>query len=163
MNYFMNFIGNIIDISNFWTEDERHSGCYKIISVQDGFDSIVNFVVTPQTYFTNREQLIEGDLVIGFYDPNVPLPLIYPPQLEAVVMSKAPNYYNIKVDFFDNQLLSGDGSLKLNIGPITEILLENGQTFTGDLRNRYLIVTYGPTTRSIPPQTTPYEVIVMCR
>lgn len=104
-----------------------------------------------------------GDAVIGYYDTNAPIPLIYPPQYRALVMAKVTPNRNIKVDFFNRQLVSSDGTLKLNISPFTQILLENGQAFTGNPANRDLIVVYGPTTMSIPAQTIPYRIIVMCR
>lgn len=69
---------------------------------------------------------------------------------------------NVKVDYFNEQLESSDGTLKLNIGPFTQIVMENGQWFTASPANHDLIVIYGPTTRSIPAQTTPYKIIVMC-
>ena len=71
-------------------------------------------------------------------------------------------YQNVKVDYFNNQLVSADGQLKLNIAPNTPTLLTNGQPFSKNPANRNLIVIYGPTTRSIPAQTTPYQIIVWC-
>ena len=53
-------------------------------------------------------------------------------------------------------------TLKLNITPYTNIVLGNGQAFSGNPGNRNLIVLYGATTKSIPAQTTPYKIIVMC-
>ena len=91
-----------------------------------------------------------GDMVTGFYDSNAPVPLIYPPQYQAVVMARAEPGRNVKVDFFDEDLVSSDGMLKLNLAPTTRILLENGQAFTGNPAKRYLIAVYGPATRSIP-------------
>ncbi len=105
---------------------------------------------------------VVGDRITGFYDANAPVPLIYPPQYRAIVMAKDNPYQNVKVDYFNSQLVSSDGMLKLNISPNTLILLENGQAFTGNLSNRNLIVVYGATTRSTPAQTTPYKIIVMC-
>jgi hypothetical protein len=66
------------------------------------------------------------------------------------------------VDYFNSDLVSSDGRIKLNIFPNTPTLLENGQLFTGNPLERNLIVVYGATTRSIPAQTTPYYIIVMC-
>ncbi|MFT9497260.1 hypothetical protein [Anaerosolibacter sp.] len=103
-----------------------------------------------------------GDIVVGFYDANAPVPLIYPPQYRAIVMSRLVLGQNVKVDYFNEQLVSSDGTLKLNIAPFTQIILENNQAFTANLANRNLIVLYGPTTRSIPAQTTPYKIIVLC-
>jgi len=68
----------------------------------------------------------------------------------------------VKVDFFNSQLVSRDGQLRLNLTPNTPITLRNWQPFTQNPANHNLIVIYGPTTRSIPAQTSPYEVIVWC-
>ena len=77
-------------------------------------------------------------------------------------MVKESPYQNVKVDFFNSQLISSDGQLKLNLSPYTSITLKNGQVFSRSIENRNLIVIYGPTTRSIPAQTTPYRIIVWC-
>ncbi len=69
---------------------------------------------------------------------------------------------NITVDYFNRSLVNSDNTLKLNISDSTDIVLENGQMYDGNLANRNLIVIYGNTTRSIPAQTTPKKVIVMC-
>ena len=122
----------------------------------------MNFVVQPDTYFVDHVMVSRGDIVTGFYDINSPVPLIFPPQFRAIVMAKNSLYQNVKVDYFNNQLVSSDNSLKLNIAPWTQITLKNGQAFTGNPSNRNLIVVYGATTRSIPAQTSPYKIIVMC-
>lgn len=149
-------------ISDFWTGSDQPTGCYKLMSVEDSNGSIVNFVVTPDTYFVNHVMMTIGSMVIGFYDANLPVPMIFPPQYQATVMAKASQYENVKVDYFNADLVSSDGRLKLNIFPNTPMLLENGQQFTGNPTERNLIVVYGATTRSIPAQTTPYYIIVMC-
>lgn len=157
------FRGTITMIDDFWiSEDKKDTGCYKLMSVENEYGNIVNFIVTPATYFVNHVMVRVGDMVTGFYNKNAPVPLIFPPQLHAIVMARDTQYQNVKVDYFNSQLLSGDGQLKLNIGPYTRIELENGQAFTKNPANRNLIVIYGATTRSIPAQTTPYKIIVMC-
>ncbi len=163
MTYFGSFTGMITMIQDLSTGNEQTSGCYKLMTVVDKCGNIVNFVVTPETYIVDHEMLAIGDCVIGFYDANAPVPAIYPPQYEAVVMAKTSPYKNVKVDYFDSQLISSDGTLKLNISPCTKIILYNGQIFNDNIENRNLIVIYGPTTRSIPAQTTPYKIIVMCK
>ncbi|MGE7091837.1 hypothetical protein ACQKII_10375 [Lysinibacillus sp. NPDC048646] len=137
-------------------------GCYKLMGVEDGTGGIVNFVVSPSTYFVNQEIVTLGDWITGYYDGDAPVPMIYPPQYRALVVVKESNNQNVKVDFFNNQLVSSDGQLQLNLSPYTPIFLKNGQPFSKNPANRNLIVIYGPTTRSIPAQTTPYEVIVWC-
>ncbi|HEX9026874.1 MAG TPA: hypothetical protein VF839_10505, partial [Clostridium sp.] len=71
-------------------------------------------------------------------------------------------YQNVTVDYFNNELISSDGNLKLNTDQSTEIILTNDQLFNRYPGNRNLIVVYGPTTKSIPAQTTPYKIIVLC-
>ncbi|MHA6261164.1 hypothetical protein ACXYMX_14855 [Sporosarcina sp. CAU 1771] len=160
---FQSFSGTVTSISDFWvTPSDENGGCYKLFEVNNGVDSIVNFVVGPNTYFVDHEMIFVGDPVIGFYDADVPVPMIYPPQYQAVVMAISSPMQNVKVDYFNNQLLSSDGSLRLNISAETQIVLENGQSFNRNPANRYLTVVYGATTRSIPAQTTPSQIIVMC-
>lgn len=156
------FYGIITEINDAWAGSGVPLGCYKIITVQGADGNIVNFIINPTTYFVNHEMMLVGDRVIGYYNLNAPVPLIYPPQLHAIVMAKLVAEYNLKVDYFDENLISRDGFLKLNIGPNTQVVLENGQPFSYNPANNDLIVLYGPTTRSIPAQTTPYKIIVIC-
>jgi hypothetical protein len=150
-------------IDDFWIkENDEDAGCYKLMSVDDGYGTVVNFVVSPSTYFVDRVMVVVGDMITGFYDANIATPLIFPPQFRAIVMAIDSQYQNVKVDYFNSQLVSSDNTLRLNIAPYTHIVLENGQAFSRHPSNRNLIVIYGATTRSIPAQTTPYNIIVMC-
>lgn len=142
--------------------NEELTGCYKLMSLLREDGTIINFVISPTTYFLDRVRVSIGDRVTGFYDVNVPVILIYPPQYQALIITKDNPYQNVKVDYFDNQLVSSDGQLQLNISNYTSILLPNDQPFTLNPANRNLLVVYGPTTMSIPAQTTPYKIIVMC-
>lgn len=160
---FQSFSGIITMISDFSVgQNNGSAGCYSLISVDNGYGNTANFVVSPTTYFVDHAMVVVGDRVTGFYDADAPVPLIFPPQYRAVVMTKDNPYQNVTVDYFNRQFVSSDGSLQLNIAPNTPILLENGQAFRGNPARRNLIVVYGATTRSIPAQTTPYKIIVMC-
>ncbi|MFC4411212.1 hypothetical protein ACFOZY_12350 [Chungangia koreensis] len=158
---FLSFSGVVTSISDFNVAAE-HAGCFKLMAVNDGHGSTVNFIVEPTTYFVDHAMVVAGDRVTGFYDADAPVPLIYPPQYRSLVMAKDSPYRNVKVSFFNEDYVSGDGQLKLNFSPTTQLLLENGQAFTRSPANRNLIVVYGATTRSIPAQTTPFQIIVMC-
>ena len=163
MKRFQPFHGMITMITDFLVDETGEGvGCYKLMSVEDGHGSLVNFVVSPNTYFVDHVMVAVGDMVTGFYDSMAPTPLIFPPQFRALVMARDNQYQNVEVDFFNSQLVNSDNTLRLNIGLSTQIVLENGQAFTRSPTNRNLIVVYGPTTRSIPAQTTPYKIIVMC-
>ena len=159
---FQAFNGSVTMIDDFSIGQNNEAGCYKLTTVENGNGKIVNFVVEPTTYFVNHVMVAVGDRITGFYDANALVPLIYPPQFRALVIARDTPYQNVKVAFFNSQLVSSDGTLKLNISSNTQILLENGQAFTGNIANRNLIVVYGATTRSIPAQTTPNKIIVMC-
>jgi hypothetical protein len=163
MRRFQSFYGMVTMISDFKINaNEELTGCFKLMSLVNGAGTLVNFVVSPTTYFVDHVMVALGDRVTGFYDANAPVPLIYPPQYQAIIIAKDTPYQNVKVDYFDSQLVSSDGQLKLNISSYTPILLPNDQTFTLNPANRNLLVLYGPTTKSIPAQTTPYKIIVMC-
>ncbi|WP_431030500.1 hypothetical protein [Lysinibacillus sp. LZ02] len=160
---FKSFRGVVTQINDFFVGQNGESeGCYKLITVEDENGSIVNFVVSPTTYFVNQEIVAIGNQITGYYDGDAPVPLIYPPQYRALIIVKENNFQNVKVDFFNSQLVSSDGQLKLNLSPYTPISLINEQPFSKNPANRNLIVIYGPTTRSIPAQTTPYKIIVWC-
>ncbi|TQR18844.1 hypothetical protein [Psychrobacillus soli] len=160
---FQSFHGTVTMISDFMIGQNGESeGCYSLMSVANRNGDVVNFVVSPTTYFVDHVMVAVGDRVTGYYDANAPVPFIYPPQYRALVMVKDNAYQNVKVDYFNSQLESSDGQLRLNISPDTQLLLTNGQAFKRNPANRNLIVSYGPTTRSIPAQTTPYKIIVWC-
>jgi len=160
---FQPFHGKITMIDDFEINATgENAGCYKLMSVDNGYGTLVNFVIAPNTYFVDQVMVGLGDMVTGFYDANAPTPLIFPPQFRAIIMVKETPYQNVKVDYFNSQLISSDNSLRLNIAPCTQIVLENGQFFTRNPANRNLIVIYGATTKSIPAQTTPYKIIVIC-
>lgn len=160
---FYSFQGTVTMISDFITgQNGEGEGCYKLISVDNGLGASVNFVVSPTTYFVDHVMVAIGDHVTGYYNGNAPVPFIYPPQYQALVMVKYSSFQNVKVDYFNSHMVSSDGQLQLNISPNTQIVLTNGQPFSRNPVNRDLIVIYGPATKSIPAQTIPYRIIVLC-
>lgn len=163
MTNFYSFHGTVTVISEFFTgQNGKNEGCYKLFTIENELGSIVNFVVSPSTYFADHEMVRVGDRVTGYYDGDLPAILIYPPQYQALVMVKENPNQNVKVDYFNNQLVSSDGQLQLNLSPYTQIILTNGQLFSRYPGNRDLIVFYRASTMSIPAQTTPYRIIVLC-
>lgn len=160
---FLSFSGYVTMISDFMiTPNNGDAGCHQLISVDNGNGEQVNFVVAPDTYFVDQAMVTVGDWITGYFDGNAPVPFIYPPQYRAIVIVKENPFQNVKVDYFNQDLLSSDGQLKLNISPETQIVLTNGQAFTNNPANRNLIVIYSFTTRSIPAQTTPHKIVVLC-
>ena len=153
---FIPFYGVVTDIVPL------EGGCQQRVTILDSNGSITNFIVDPDTYFINHVKLMTGMSVVAFYDASRPAVLIYPPQYQAVVMAQAAPGETVTVGRFGRGLVNREGTLRLNIGPNTEVISENGQPFMGNLENRVLAVVYGPSTRSIPAQTTPYQVVVLC-
>ena len=119
---FQPFSGIVTMIDNFSIGQNNEVGCYKLISVDNGQGTSVNFVVAPNTYFVDHAMVAVRDRVTGFYDANAPAPLIFPPQFGAIVMAKDTPNQHVKVDFFNSRLESRDGTLRLTISPYTQIL-----------------------------------------
>ena len=125
-------------------------------------DGIHNFIVGPDTYVAGQSRLRPGMPVTAFYDTSLPIPLIFPPRYQAVIISRRNPRENIFAGYFDANLTAEDDALKLNIGRNTEIITSNGQQFNCQPGEQMLLVYYSETTRSITPQTTPRKVVVMC-
>lgn len=81
---------------------------------------------------------------------------------QAEIVTVLRGEQNVMLNFFDENLVAEDNSLRLNLSPVTNIMTQNGQRFTCSPRNMELLVYYTNTTFSIPPMTTPQKVIVMC-
>lgn len=135
--------------------------CNQLVSLRTT-NGAINFVLSPGTYVTDNTPLRTGMRVTAFYDANLPVPLIYPPQYQAAFISRTEPGESIMVAYFNEQLLSEETPLKLNTDSSTRITTANGQRYTCSLGNNLLMVYYSVTTRSIPPQTTPERIIVFC-
>ncbi|MFT8927720.1 MAG: hypothetical protein ABF969_00145 [Sporolactobacillus sp.] len=159
---FFSFSGRVTDISPFPITADDQSSCYQLLSVTNDQAETVRFVSSPSTYYVDGALIEIGDWITGYYDGNAPAPLIYPPQYRALVIAKASPLQNVAVSWFDDQLVSSDGQLKLNLSPVTQMRLVNSQAFTGNPGNHALIALYGAATKSIPAQTTPYRIIILC-
>ena len=121
--------------------------------------NIVNVVVSGDTTVVDNVRLRPGMRIAAFYDTNLPTP----PQYRAELVTSLRRGQQVILDYFDDELASADGSLKLNIGPMTNVMTLNGQQYTCRPENMELLVYYTMTTFSMPAQTTPQKVIVMCQ
>ena len=73
--------------------------CSQMISLRTG-NGIVNFMITPETQVVYNRQIRRVMQVAAFYDSSLPVPLIFPPQYRA-------------------QLITSLGSLSFNIEMIS--------------------------------------------
>lgn len=155
-SYFGSFTGTVKKITDF--EGVKGS---KFVLVENEKGDTANIIISKDTYVVNDTKLAEGSVITGYYEANAPMLMIYPPQYNAEVVVVADKDQNVKVDTFGKDLVSSDNSLKLNISDNTEIILQDGKAFDGELANRKLVVTYTVSTRSIPAQTTPSKIVVL--
>ena len=153
---FMLLKGTIKDINDYHTGDGA-----KIVAIEDENELPSNIIITKDTYVINMDKLAVGETLTVFYDAMKPMILIYPPQISADAAIVGEIDLNVKVDLFNEELVSADNFLKLNISEDTEIVSEDGSKFEEELYNRKLVVLYGAATKSIPAQTNPTKIIVL--
>lgn len=135
--------------------------CSQMISLR-GENGIVNFMVESETRVIDSRQLRPGMQVAAFYDSSLPVPMIFPPQYRARIIAVLNRNEQVLLGFFDRNLVAGDQALQLNVADSTRVKTINGQNVSCNLGNQNLLVFYTVTTRSIPPQTTPRKIVVLC-
>ena len=135
--------------------------CSQQVSIQNK-DGISNFIIGPATYVINEDRMRPGMPVTAFYDANLPIPLIYPPTYQAVIIGRQTSGEMIYAGYFNEQLVSADNTLQIVPAQATEITTSNGQPFACSPVNQLLIIFYTAATKSIPAQTTPRRIIVIC-
>ena len=142
-------------------ENMEGNCCNKMITIWSPEEE-VKFVLSPDTVVIDSIPLRAGMYVAAFYDTNAPMPLIFPPQYQAVIMTRLERGENVILTRCDDNLTSFQNTLQLTPGRATRVTTVNGQRYSCDLSNRDLLVYYSNTTRSIPPQTTPRRIVVLC-
>lgn len=152
---FVPVIGTILNITR------GNDCCSQRMSLRTE-NGIVNFIVGPETLVIDSRQLRAGMQVAAFYDSSLPVPLIFPPQFTAQIVTVLGRKEQVMLNFFDSNLVAGDRSLQLNLAENTAMETVNGQRFTCNPGNHTMLVYYTVTTRSIPPQTTPRRIVILC-
>jgi hypothetical protein len=159
---FPSFSGTVTEIQPYTDADGGEVGDWWYALAEDADGGQMYFLMTADTYRFNGAEVQAGAELVGFYDPNLPVTMVYPPRHKAeVVAVDLPEGQSVKVDRFDAGLVSSDEQLQLNISDDTEVVLQNGAAFDGELAGRRLAVLYDVETKSIPAQTTPLKVVVM--
>ncbi|WP_144510727.1 stalk domain-containing protein [Bacillus sp. FJAT-22090] len=116
------------------------------------------------TESVEKEGFKKGQRIDAYYDKNKPMIMIYPPQFspELVIVHDSKNIGSVKVGKFNDELISLDNELKLNIGKESVLVNEQGEKITQeDLKGKELVVFYTISTRSIPAQTSPSKVVAI--
>lgn len=138
-------------------------GCTINLTIQSREQGVVNMLVPASAYVQNSRRLNTGDSVTCFYPADAPVPLIYPPQYTAAAVAFTPLGTFADLDIFDRRLTNSKNTLRLNLPGNPNMTLPNGQPFTGFIEGKLLLVIYSATTRSIPAQTTPRQIVVFCQ
>ena len=137
--------GTIVDMMPTRVGNRRAEGCTIFVTIEDMDGNTVNFLMSPATYVV-----------------DAPMPLIYPPQYNAVVAAVNRNGQMINVDYYNTALVNQEQTLQLNMDASVDVRTTNNQYFQGNPANHNLVVIYDNSTRSIPAQTTPIKVVVLC-
>jgi len=144
---------------------------FSIINVESEYGAAV-FMTNFNTFTLGNEPEI-GDTITGHYLLGMPMIAIYPPQYNVSVIVNNDSVQDDGLPFVhvcrffplsygdDGQLISADGQFIVNVGSDTEVILQNGEAFDGELAGRMLVVTYAITTRSLPPQAIPIQIVVL--
>ena len=160
---YLSVSGRIKSIEPVGYGSQQAYGCMMLMGVEGENDTYVNFMVTPATFVLDYVQLQVGMNAVFYYRADAPAPLIYPPQFSAVVIVPEQESRFVYVGNFDEEQISADGSLQLNMEDDVQVVTTNNQKFLGNITNKDLVVSYTNSTRSIPAQTTPENVVVLCQ
>jgi hypothetical protein len=159
---YMSITGKITDVTEAPAEGQPASEQGQLVKISYGAESAANFFIQSDSYNFTGVAPSKDLSFIGFYNTQLPITLIYPPTYGTVVYAvDLPDGQSIKVDKFDENMLSYDKDLKLNIGDTTKIITPDGKKYDGGLTDKRLAVLYAITTRSMPPQTTPLRIVVL--
>jgi len=154
--------GNVVSIEEF--------DGYTHVTIEDTNGNPAVLVLSEDTVFPFAEDFEIGDTVTGWYQTDMPMIMIWPPQYNiAVLAAGAPEDVVIRVDRFhswdesmEGYMLSQDLMFAFNTDENTEIVLADGQDFSdGELNGRRIVVIYGMSTKSLPERATAQKLIVL--
>ena len=159
---FASYSGEIKELIEFINADGTIDPKQYTIVIEDSASGVIHFTINiASTYIVDGAELKVGDKITGFFDATAPTLMIYPPKHEASVIAVYDDSRNIKVDVFDENLVSADNMLKVIIGEDTEIVQQNGEAFAGEMVNRKLVVEYTASTKSIPAQAVASKIVIL--
>ncbi len=159
---FASVTGTIVDMVPTRMGNRRSNPCMIYTTVEDMDGNTVNFIISPAAYVADNETLSVGMMCTFWYRTDAPVPLIYPPQYNAVVVAQEKNGRSIDVSFYNSALVNDAQNLQLNLDGMVDVRTTNNQYYQGSPANHNLVVYYDNTTRSIPAQTTPKKIVVLC-
>jgi len=159
---FASVIGTIVEETAESSRPNRADSCILYFSVEDESGNLFTVQMLPNTYVVDFEPLSVGSRCQFWYSLDTPMPLIYPPRYQAVAAAQIKQSRMVDVDFYNDSLVNSAYTLELNLDGSVEIRTANNQYFQGNPANHVLVVQYSSSTRSIPAQTTPEKIAVLC-
>lgn len=123
------------------------------------------FLLDQEGNYSTLEDLKEGMEITAIIPANAPVTMSIPPMTSGaigfVIIGEGTN---IDLSSYNDELVNAQNTLQLNVDEKVSIVDVKGSKMKyaeEDLKNKELLVLYGPSTRSIPAQTTPMLVMIM--
>ena len=86
--------GIIQSIETLDSTQKEEQGCYQLLTLLQDDAKIVQFLLTSTTLLVNRITLRVGKQVTCYQDVTLPVPMIYPPRYQAIVVTAPSPYEN---------------------------------------------------------------------
>ncbi len=160
--------GKITSITTKTVEDVEYA---TIVVENDNMGMVFTTKVSTVVYDSKDgsiktvKDLTEGMEITAVLPANSIMTMSLPPMTpDALAFVINQEGTSVKVDKFDDELVSEDKTLMLNIAEDTSIVSVTGsrQILTAeDIKGSNALVIYGATTRSLPAQTTPIKVVLL--
>lgn len=154
--------GTIVDIMPTRQGGRRANGCILFVTLETEEGETVNVILSPATFVVDFETLSVGMDCTFWYLADAPMILIYPPQYNAVVAARNKNSRMVDVSHYGKELVNQERTLQLKLDGSVDVRTTNNQYFQGSPADHDLVVIYDTSTRSIPAQTTPKKIVVLC-
>ena len=143
---FMHFRGRVVDFtltitkSDEVTVEELHS----VLLECPETGGKTNFFIDLQSAVFTDGEITPGMNLVGWYDSTIPVPTVWPLQHRAVALTPELPYRVLLARFYDigGTLTCYRGINSLNITGETEIILQDGTPFEGELGGRKLLVQF---------------------
>ena len=163
MAYYTPITGIITNIEYQVESPSRSSACTLFLTLESEEQGLVNVTLPSGTYVLNLHPLQIGDRATFFYVTDAPMPMVYSPRYRASAAAYTPHGVTAVLDVFDSDLTNSERTLTLTPTWNTPVMLPNGQTYAGDFGNTLILATYTGSTRSIPAQAIPEQMVVFCQ
>lgn len=154
--------GTIVDIMPTRQGGRRANGCILFVTLETEDGETVNVILSPAAFVVDFETLSVGMNCTFWYLADAPMILIYPPQYNAVVAARDKNSRMVDVSHYGQELVNQERTLQLKLDGSVDVRTTNNQYFQGSPADHDLVVIYETSTRSIPAQTTPKKIVVLC-